>query len=200
MKRIVGAVLLISACNALHAGKKEQSVPTKKKALSARKNTLLQGHSESIWYVLLGCGDDNQEWYKQGTSNLKEEKKELYKYSFSELNIDSGFAQRLLKILVVRGESELLPHFLSMYQRSFPDDSNGINFAFEMRMSDSDTTLKYTLLDVAHAAFKKAELEKQDLTDSTKVINTLKGFGAHTQEKYALIPSCNKAHGKPVTN
>lgn len=203
------AMAVLASCAPSYAMK----TPTKKRKIDTPSvdNYRLKLIRLGFFGVLVGCDKGLVFSYQQGISAIKKHKHLLRTLSYQQLNISDGFIPNFLKILVIKKEYELLPHFLAMYDRSYPEDKMGINMIFSSeclepseippdqidspktrrgQARNRDNASGYTLLDVAYTAYVVARAENKSGDIEKKVMRTLTDLGADT---YANISTAHRA-------
>jgi hypothetical protein len=117
----------------------------------------------SIYKILLGANDDQPELYDEGIAYIRKQQSYIKGLSFSTFKLLPTFEHMLLKVLVVHKEKDLLPDFLDMYRRSYPQSREGINFTYKLEKQNGrkQEIIEYTLLDVALTAYAEAAGQKQ---------------------------------------
>lgn len=118
---------------------------------------------ENIYKILVSVNDRDAALYAEGIACIRNGQHYLKRLSFSAFKLFPAFERIFLKALVIHKEKGLLPDFLEMYRRSYPQSRDGINFTYKLEKQNGrkKEIIEYTLLDVALAAYAEVPEQKK---------------------------------------
>ena len=193
--------LLITACCVfipVHA-MVEQRKPFKKQQLSMNNSRTKRAICTLAVADLIDLHEPKK-MYSIEKRYLIQTKSDLNKIpSFQSLKISPFIMKLFLKTLVINGEAELLSPFLALYERSYPNGAEGINFTYTLDASQNKEPISaspsrarssrenhpetfYTLYDAAEVTFLDLRTANRSTNRAEKVLKILIHHGADTHK------------------